>query len=205
MDEFLEVFLSVIAFIAMVAFVVFLGFKIFVPVKTTMKISGFAWERNVEIEKSKICEESGWNVPNGAKVTDSEERVYEYEKKVFGYEYESEEVEYEDGSYKVEYHRVPIYEEVPIYRRYYYYDIKRWFHERDVYTSGNDKDAYWGEFLLSSDERVGQKSESYKITGITKDENTKTMNIDYDVWKDLNMYDTVKIKIYSFGNVTLYQ
>ena len=102
MDEFLESLFSVIAFIAIGALVVFLESKIFAPVKTIMKISGFSWERNVEIEKSKICEESGWTVPNGAKVTGSRERVYEYEKKVSGYEYESEEVEYEDGSYQVE-------------------------------------------------------------------------------------------------------
>lgn len=81
MDEFLEGLFSVIAVIAIGALVVFVGFKIFAPAKTTMKISGFAWERNVEIEKSKICEESGWTVPNGAKVTSSKERVYEYEKK----------------------------------------------------------------------------------------------------------------------------
>ena len=148
------------------------------PSTRKITVESFDWERNVAIEQLQTVDDSGWTLPQGARLDHKSEEIREYEQVLDHYEtvpYEvSEEVldHYEtytttvdngDGTFDVEEHQEPVYtteyhteyrEEpvyvsVPIYDTKYYYQIEKWVHERDVPTSGKDHDPYWGETELS--------------------------------------------------------
>ena len=155
-----------------------LGFFVFSPKPRDMVVSGFDWERTIEVEQLTTVSESDWKLPDGARKTRTAEEVRDYRQVLDHYQevpYEvSEEVldHYEsysttvdngDGTFDVEeheepvyrtethteYRREPVYRKEPVYDTKYYYDIERWVHERDVVTHGDDHNPVWGEVDLS--------------------------------------------------------
>lgn len=64
-----------------------------------------------------------------------------------------------------------------------------------VETSGTDKEPYWGEYDLASDERVAYENEHYSITGINQENEVKTIFLSYEDWNSLEVNETVKLKV----------
>ena len=154
--------------VAAVVSVVFLVW-LFMPVTRHATVSGFNWERNIEIEEYKLCHESDWSVPSGGKITSQREEIHHYDSVLDHYEtktkqvservfdhYETHYVDSGNGQaevektpvYKTVYHtetyEEPVYKQVPVYRTKYDYDIGRWKHLRDLTTEGYDKEnVYW--------------------------------------------------------------
>ena len=107
--------------------------------------------------------------------------------------------------YETEEYQEPIYRDEPVYAMKYYYDIERYVYDRPVNTSGNDKEPYWGEVKLNYDERVSERNEEYKISGITdeKEKRTLEISVNFEKWNVLEKGQTVKVKIYKTGTATL--
>ena len=149
---------------------------IFTPVKKTSTVTGFRWERAVEVEKFALCHDSGWSVPSGGTVTDKDYRIHHYDHVIDHYETKSRVVteqvfdgydtHYSDlgnGQASVsqtpryrtethtEYYQEPVYRDDPVYKWYYYYDIDRWIHEDWLKTSGSDHSPYWYETDIPED------------------------------------------------------
>ena len=104
--------------------------------------------------------------------------------------------------YVTETYQEPIYVQDAIYRMKYYYEIERWLFERSTKTTQeNSSEPYWGEddSDMKSDERISARNEQYFIIGIDKDEKTQTISIPYSQWCDLNIGQTIKLKISIFG------
>lgn len=57
------------------AFVLFLLW-LFLSSDETVKVTGFSWERKIEIEYSKIVKEESWELPNGADLLKSEKKFH---------------------------------------------------------------------------------------------------------------------------------
>lgn len=177
-----------------------------IPREVSMKVSELSWSRSINIERLQPVIESGWYLPSGAELiyTSEEfhhnERVYDYTETYTtttinnlgnGY-FEEDEQE----------HKKDVYVDVPVFETKYYYYIDKWLYERSIHTSGSDKFPYWGDVLLSSDERISGKSSSYKITGTTEDGKVKTFSISYDDWETIQIGQNVKLKV-SLGVATL--
>ena len=92
----------------------------------------------------------------------------------------------------------PVYRQEPVYKTKYYYEIDKWLYERSVKTSGKDKNPYWGEVILASDERISSKRDNYSILGFNKKQKEKSITLSYEDWNSLNVGETVTLKV-SFG------
>ena len=148
---------------------------LFIPITRTATITGFEWERIIDVETFIECHESGWSIPNGAHVTKQKSEIHHYDKVLDHYETKTKQVAHKefDGYtttykdlgngqskvvqtpkyktvYKTETYKEPVYRQEPVYRTKYYYDIGRWKETSTLCTAGIDQKPYWHDTDLSS-------------------------------------------------------
>ena len=187
------------------------------PKTQTVTVSSLSWEYTIEVEELKTFQEDDWQLPAGARLKSSQTELHHYQdvldhyetrtrsvakQRISGYEtYVSgykdlgngyfEEITSQRPIYETYYenesYQEPVYRSEPVYQTKYYYEIDRWVHERNVTTSGNDKNPYWGDVSLRNNERLGDRIESYQVAGIT----AKGKSISFDISKS----DFAKIQI----------
>ncbi|MBO7673687.1 MAG: hypothetical protein J6S63_01600 [Atopobiaceae bacterium] len=218
----------VVALVALLMFV--FGSR---PRKIT--VDGFDWERTISIEQLQTVDESGWELPKEARLDHKTQEIRSYNHVLDHYEevpYEvSEEVldhyetyttevdngdgtfdveEHQEPVYKTEYHTEyrdePVYVDVPIFDTKYYYKIERWVPERDVTTSGDGQEPYWGEVELSKatgdhgtgEEREGTRFGTYGVT----DSEGNHYTADEDYWTSLKKGDTLTVNVDGNKHIT---
>ena len=189
-------------------------------------IDSFSWSRVIEIEELQTFQESGWSLPAGARLNHTAEEIKEYKKEIDYYETKTRQIEkqeivgYEDyvsghrdlGNgqfeeiiskrpiyrtyYETETYQEPVYKQTPIYATKYYYEIDRWTETHKIKTSENDKNPYWGDVILSYNERQGSKHEYYYIHC-----GKYQKDIPYSEWKNYNINDPVIITTDRLGNI----
>lgn len=94
-----------------------------------------------------------------------------------------------------------VYRDDPVYRTKYYYDIDKWIYDRSYKSSGNDHNPYWAEVpTLPSNERISGKDERYFIEGINKKEKQRKIGLEYGDWIEVEIGQTVKLKVPALGN-----
>lgn len=182
--------LSSLAIILVIASLVFA----FTPRYYDVVVTGFSWERNINIEKWQTVNESDWILPANARLQYSRQEFSHYQQVLDHYETQTRQVarqrvsHYEnyisgyrdlgngyfeeitssrpvyETYYETETYQEPVYRNEPVYRTKYYYEIDKWLYERSVFTKNNDKTPYWGNLNLSSVERVASRNEYYYIT-----------------------------------------
>ena len=225
---------KVIAIVLAVLFSIIGVVFLFTPKEANMQITDFSWSRSISIEQNRTFHESDWSVPAGGRVTSQQMEFHHYQSVLDHYETRTREVARERLShyeysttlidmgngyfeeetistpvyetyYETEEYQEPIYRDEPVYAMKYYYDIDRYVYERPVNTSGNDKEPYWGEVKLNYDERVSERNEEYKVSGITdeKEKRTLEISVNFEKWNVLEKGQTVKVKIYKTGTATL--
>lgn len=125
------------------------------PVQVT--VTGFEWERSIEVEKYSVLSDSGWSRPSDAYNIERHWR-YHYSRDVFShYEY------YQCGtSSRPQTCSRAVYRSEAVYDWYYYYNVDRWVTSRWLTTSGKDQAIYWAEIpntlknvAIIGQERVG--------------------------------------------------
>ena len=212
---------------------VFLLFKglvyIFKPHPKTLEVTDTTWERNIDIQSYETVREDDWSVPSGGRVQYTRNEIHHYNKVIDHYEtvFKTRTVE-SGGHYDVSYsyngdgtytertnyvpdyktetytEQEPVYKNVPVYRTKYYYDIEKWIHKRYVTTNGHDKNVYWGEVVLTDNERENTRTETYKVNAYEKKDKKqkeKTYNISRDMW--LEVETNTEINVFtSFDTIT---
>lgn len=198
---------------------------LFIPKEQELTIQEMYWERCIDIERYQTVEESGWDLPANARLQYSREEFSHYadvpdhyetrfrkvpKERTVGYEdyvvdhrnlgngYFEEitdtkpitEIYYEEEPYQE-----LIYRQEPVYRTKYYYEIDKWLYERSIKTNGSDKNPYWGEYKLNSDERVSSETEHFTIVGINSKNKVKNVELSFDDWNSLQIGDTKTFKI----------
>lgn len=194
------------------------------PLEKQFTVTGVSWTRSIDIEELQTRSDSGWTLPNGARLSYSRTEIRSYTPVLDHYETRTREVStqsitgydevivgYDDlGNgqfmevtslvpeyttvYSTETYQAPVYRDEPVYDTKYYYEIDSWKKSRSVDTSGSDKNPYWGEVVLGSKERQSEKHESYYISGIV-DEKTRRYSLKFSDWSRFNAGDTVEITI----------
>ena len=207
----------------------------FSPKTRKITVEGFDWERTIAVEQLQTVDESDWKLPSGARLDHKSQEIRSYSQVLDHYEevpYQvSEQVldHYEtytttvdngDGTYDVEEHQEPVYRteyrteyreepiyiNVPVFDTKYYYKIERWVHERDVTTSGDDHDPYWGKVKLSKatgangtgEEREGDRTATYGLT----DSEGNHYTADEDFWTSLDVGDTLTVQVDGNNHIT---
>ena len=164
---------------------------LFWPVTRSATVESFRWERKIEVEQFRLCEESDWSVPAGGTITSTRQEIHHYDHVLDHYETKTRTVTEQvfdgyDTSYrdtgngqfeivqtpkyktvkKTETYQEPVYKDVQVYRTKYYYNIGRWKHDSYLTTSGSDKNPYWHETNLPSslpNPKYGDKKQGPKI------------------------------------------
>lgn len=167
-----------------------------------LTVTGFSWERTVNIEKYTTVTESGWSVPAGGRTISSREEIDRYDKVFDHYETETyndpvtvndPDTEYvcgktdlgngyfedkycEKHNSHIEYvpktRQVAKYRDVPHYATKYTYEIDKWVFSRTSRASGQDHNARWPLSDLAGNERQNGSTETYTVN--LKDEKGKT-------------------------------
>lgn len=206
---------------------------LFIPKDKDITISQMSWERSINIERYQTVEESDWTLPTNARLLYSQSEFSHYEKVIDHYEtktrevakeklvgYEDYVVGYEDlGNgyfeeiidsrpvyetyYETETYEEAVYRDEPVYRTKYYYEIDKWLHERTEKSSGTDKEPYWCEVVLASDERVSSKNEVYYVDGTDENEKSYHYSMSYDEWLSVEIGQKIKVKVSVLGHATL--
>ena len=215
---------GVLVAIAVIAFAVVM--VLFSNHKGSFKVTGKTWERSIEVEKQTTVSESGWTLPEGARLDHTASEVRSYNQVVDHYEdvtvtkYRSvpkTETYYEDlgngnaqqrtrTTYVNEPYtaveRQPIYKNVPVFDTKYYYDIDKYVFDRTVETSGTDNEPVWGDTNLKDGERTGNTKEKYTIK-FDDGGKEKSIDTDLEVWKQYKVGDEIalmknNVGMYSF-------
>ena len=163
----------------------------------TTKIDGMKWQVIAKIEELKLCDESGWSVPEGATVYKEQQEIKSY--KTVGYvtKYRTEEYQehvgyylptwrprYETRTRTVSYQE-PITE--PVYATRYYYTIERWVFMKNVELgSGNDQNYDYPEYICSEKQRVKDIKYQY-LVHLECDKSHVSHLVDKAVWENLSV------------------
>lgn len=206
---------------------------LFVPKNKEITITNISWERAIEVERYQTVDESDWNLPSNARLKYSRQEFSHYQQVLDHYETRTKQVakeritgyeEYVVGIkdlgngyaeeitdtrpvyetyYETETYQEPVYRDEPVYRTKYYYEIDKWLYERTERSSGSDKNVYWPETTLASDERISSKKEIYHVTGTDKKGREKYYSMKYEEWKTIEVGQTVTFQVSAFGDATL--
>ena len=118
----------------------------------TTKIDSLEWTATADIQEWKSCDESGWEVPEGAVVYKEQEEIKSY--KIVGYETKYRVEEYQElvgyyrptwrPRYETRTRTVPYQEAIkePVYATKYYYTIDRWVPLKHILLACGDKQDY---------------------------------------------------------------
>lgn len=148
---------------------------LFKPKSYTMKVKSIEWAYVVGVQKLEKVHHSGWsNPPSGAYNVESY-------KKTRGTD--------ENGA--------------DTYDIWYEYDLDEWVHSRNVTTHGNDKEPYFGDYILKvtddkrglGNERVSNHIKTYTIGGTdVKTDEFYIIDISEDIWSALEIGDELNFK-----------
>lgn len=155
------------------------------PVTSEGTVQTVSWDRVIYVQKLVTVKESGWKVPKGGRVYDTN-----WEFKKF--------IDVPSGKYQND---VTKYKQEAQYATKYYYEIDKWQNDRTVWTNaisdkiGNIVGPYWGEVgELSDDERIGRQEEAFYICIV--DRETKAIKefevSDYE-WRNVARGDYVRV------------
>ena len=215
---------GVVVALAVIAFAI--GMFMFSNHKGAFKVTGKTWERSIDVEKQQTFSESGWTLPEGARLDHTAREIRSYNQVVDHYEdvtvtkYRSvpkTETYYEDlgngnaqqrtrTTYVNEPYtaveRQPVYRNEPVYDTKYYYDIDRYVFDRTVETSGTDNEPVWGDTDLKDGERTGSRKEKYTIQ-FEDGGKEKSIDTDLDVWSRYKVGDEIDLMKNNVGMYSL--
>jgi hypothetical protein len=197
-------------------------YYLFKPQKEQITITGFQWERTIKLEHYDWFEESGWDLPNGAKLLSKRQAVHHNNQVLAGYRTESRWVEVQTGTKRVkvgtkdlgngyfedvyedqpvyskrkENHEVPIYKDVPVYQTQYTYKIKKWKEVSPLKAEGTNQNPYDPKLSKSDPEnwRLGYRQAYYWLNFNTEKGKSDKLLTDSAIWVRLKIGDKATAK-----------
>ena len=206
---------------------------LFIPKTVDVEVTGFLWERSINIEEYVTVERSGWSMPPDGRLLDKRYEFKEYVQVLDHYEtktrtyteqvidhYETvvtghrdmgngyfEEITSQQPVYRTETrtetYEEPVYRQESVYDWKYYYEIDIWQHLRYDISSGSDKEPYWNEQELKELQRENGRTEKYTVYVTTDKGKDKSYTFDLNTWLNLDRFDKIKIKTYFGGRAEL--
>ena len=202
--------LILIGTFAAIAFIIFGLVSCFSPKVRNVTIDDFEWKRTIDVEEIVTYDESGWTLPDDARLQYTKREIRSYKNVVDHYKTVSETKtrmvvdHYEDkvshvdlgnGYFEEKTERAPVYKEEtyteissepvyrqePVYDTKYYYEIDRWTVVDAAKSSGHDQNPSWPELKLKDGQRAGSKKEYYFVTTTYQDKKGKTKTEKYNM------------------------
>ena len=199
-----------IIFIFLIAFC-FVGCNDSKIIIYTTKIDSLEWTATAEVQEWKSCDESGWEVPEGAIVYKEQEEIKSY--KIVGYETKYRVEEYQElvGYYRPTWRpryetrtRKVAYQEAikePVYATKYYYTIERWVHLKYlVLARGYDQNYNYSDYVCGENERVYNVEFKY-LVHLECDESHVSHIVDKNTWESLQVGQEISGKKNQYGHI----
>ncbi len=177
----------------------------------TTKIDSMQWCVSAEIQHWTTCNESGWEVPEGANIYKEQQEIQSY--KIIGYETKYRVEEYQElvGYYRPTWRpiyvtstrKVPYQEAItePIYATKYYYTIERWVHLKNVELAcGNDKNYNYSDYVCAENERVYNIEYKY-LVHLECDKSHVSHIVDKTIWENLSVGQEISGEKNQYGQV----
>ena len=168
-------------------------------------VTGFSWERVVEIEAYGPHQESSWDSPPpGAYSISSQTEIHHYNTIVIGQDCHTETHrvvcgttdngngtftdQYCDESEEVCVDRT---REEPVYATKYYYTIDRWGHDHDESAKADDQKPHWPSYLGTKTQpqkyREGKHEETYTVKLARKSGRAESEKLPQQRWNALKI------------------
>jgi ribosomal protein L40E len=178
---------------------------IFLSMRTeavTGTVAGVGWERWVSIEGLQPVKYSDWRdqIPSDAEILSCDQEVRSVEgepqpnsEEVCGTPYSEDTGSgYAEVVQDCEYH---------VYDDYCTYSVIEWAEIDTVSLSGNDFSQKWPDPVLSTEQRLGEGSETYTIYFDTNDDDYTYSVSDYETFQQFQVGTEWNLEINTFGNV----
>jgi len=208
------------------------AFLIFGGSDADVTISGFEWQRTVEIEAFQTVTEEDWSLPTGGRLISQREEIHHHDQVIDHYETRQREVSeqvkvgvesYDCGDrdlgngffedimcdrdlfetqVRTENYEEPIYVSVPVYQTLFIYDIDKWNVVRTETSSGRDHAPYWPRANLEGDEREGRNTESYTIKFVDEENKVYEWETKLTEWERFEQGQAVVLKLNALGGVS---
>lgn len=216
----LKVVFSILGGAVAIIALILLLISIFTPRMYNAQVCDKSWNRSITIQELRTLDESDWEVPLGGRVYDERQEIRDYDhvidhydtvehkvprREIDHYEYEysdngdgtfdEEEIPIYNTVYDIEYEKVPVYKDVPIYDTKYYYKIDRWCYDRTETSSGKTDTPYWPEYNLGYKERESGKSETYTIYFEAGEKKSYFKSVSYEQWKEYDLGEKYHITV----------
>lgn len=169
----------------------------------TAKIDYLEWKAIAEIQEWKSCDESGWEIPEGAIVYKEQEEIKSY--KIVGYETKYKIEEYQElvgyyrptwrPRYETRTRRVSYQEAIkePVYATKYYYTIDRWVHLKYFQLAcGYNHDYNYPNYVCAENERVYNVEYKYLVK-FEGEESCISHSVDRDTWESLQVGQEISV------------
>ena len=196
-------------------------------------VTGFEWERTIQVEEQKTLTEEGWDIPADGRYISEEEAIRSYNQVFVRNETRTreipeqvqtgtrsypcgqrdlgngffEELTCQEPTYetriRTETYQEPVYTQVPIFDTKYTYEIDRWVDGRLEKETGTTQNPEWPLIYLTEFEREAERNETYFIEFTNVDEKRYTIEMELAEWQTFSLGDEEIIIVDSFGNATL--
>ncbi len=130
----------------------------------TVRVTGLAWERSVQVQALRTVRESAWRdaVPRGARVVSRSREQRSTERVQTGTQRVKVGVRDKgNGFFEDVYEDRPVYRERPVYDEKVTYDAERWVDARNEEARGGDRRPRWPDVRLGRNERESGRQERY--------------------------------------------
>ena len=181
------------------------GIFILLSMKTkavTGEVVGVHWERSIAIEALAPAEHQDWRdqIPSEAEIEScqQEERYIQDEPTANATEVCGTPYTVDSGTgvgevvQDCEYH---------VYDDFCTYTVMEWQVVDTISAAGDDLNAYWPETTLSSDQRFGEKEETYSIYFDSSQGNYTYTTQDYNLFQSCEIGSKWSLNINTFGNL----
>lgn len=186
------------------------------PKSIEVEVTGFQWERSLQMEHYQEVADEAWDLPSGAYHVRRQKAIHHYDQ-VFSHNetyyenvrvrvgeerYVCGKIDMGNGYFKDRYcmrpiydtrrekRTRPVYDRVPVYRTKYYFDIMRWVERRDhlLRTSGRDHSPVWPQKQYADSEnwRKGKRQGRYYVIVRTPDGEAHKEELKEDNWRSLS-------------------
>lgn len=210
-------------------------FLFFRSTSTSTTVTGFEWERTIQVEELETLIEEDWQIPTDGRYVSEEEAIHHYDQIFVRNETRTrdipeqvqtgtrsyvcgqkdlgngffEEVTCQEPTYKTqirtETYQEPIYQAVPVFQTKYEYEIDRWVDGRLEKETGSTQNPEWPLIYLTDIEREGERDEVYWVEFTNTDSTRYAIEMELTQWQSFSLDDEHVIVVDSFGNAELEQ
>lgn len=196
-------------------------------------VTGFSWERTIQVEELRTLIENDWQIPANGRYLSQKEAIHHYQQVFVRNETRTRQVservqvgtrryvcgqrDLGNGFFKdvecqkpiyetrtrTETYQEPIYRDVPVYRTKYTYEIDRWVNGRLERASGHDQTPQWPPINLKPKEREGQKRQQYTVEFTDPDRQTYQIDMPLQQWNTFSLRETHTLQVNRLGNASL--